>query len=421
MPLPAADPIPRFSDSCEPPVAIGLAALTAAAMHGASPDALAGMIAQCDADPAARLYDTAIAYQLAFRRAEGLDLQDAALAASRLFRVRRAGQSRPALRLLALMTPGELMANTPLDFITNYLDVRLDLLFVLPGESLPATVPDHDLAFFAAGEADGAMVARLHRLFAAWPRPVLNDPGLLPALARDRLSGLLAGVPGICSPPAVAASRTQLDDLLRDGGDIGRILPGGTYPVLVRPLGSHAGRGLKKIADPRALAAYLLFAFDASYFVTGFVDYRSADGLYRKYRVAFIDRQPWLCHMASSQHWMVHYLNAGMTESTDKRAGEALAMAQFDATFARRHHAAFAALHERLPFDYYSIDGGELPDGRLVVFEADTAAIIHLMDREAMFPYKHVQMRRVFEAFGDMLRGRAATGAREALLERVAS
>ena len=56
-----------------------------------------------------------------------------------------------------------------------------------------------------------------------------------------------------------------------------------------------------------------------------------------------------------------------------------------------------------MPFDYYSIDCGELPDGRLVVFEADTAAIIHLMDPEEMFPYKHVQMRRVFDAFGAML------------------
>jgi hypothetical protein len=44
----------------------------------------------------------------------------------------------------------------------------------------------------------------------------------------------------------------------------------------------------------------------------------------------------------------------------------------------------------------------------LLVFEADTAAIVHLMDPEALFPYKHVQMRRVFAAFGDMLRRRAA-------------
>ena len=42
------------------------------------------------------------------------------------------------------------------------------------------------------------------------------------------------------------------------------------------------------------------------------------------------------------------------------------------------------------------------------MFEADTAAIIHLMDGEDMFPYKHSHMRRVFDAFDDMLRRRAA-------------
>ena len=48
------------------------------------------------------------------------------------------------------------MLNTPLDFITNHLDVRLDLLFVVPDTPLPATIPDHDVAFFAVGEADAA-------------------------------------------------------------------------------------------------------------------------------------------------------------------------------------------------------------------------------------------------------------------------
>lgn len=406
MPSFRADPIPRLSEGCNPPIVIGTATLTTAAMHGAGPDALADMIEHQDTDPVARRYDTAIAYQLAFRRAEGLDLLDEALTASPLFRIRRDGLGHGAIRLLALVAPGELMANTPVDFITNHLDVRLDLLFVLPDQALPPEIPDHDVALFAVGEADAAMVARLHRLYAAWPRPALNDPAHLPELSRDTLSRRLVGVPGLCSPPAVAASRSDLDQLLRDGGDIGRLLPGCSYPALIRPFGSHAGRGLRKVEHPDALAGHLLFSFDPAYFVTAFVDYRSADGFYRKYRVAFIDRTPYLCHMAASQNWMVHYLNAGMADSAAKRAEEAKAMAWFDAGFARRHQAAFAALHERLPFEYYAIDCGELPDDRLLVFEADTAAIIHLMDPADLFPYKHAQMRRVFDAFGGMLHGR---------------
>ncbi len=404
-----AEPIPCLTEACRPPVVIGMARLTTAAMHGASPEDLHGMIDRSDADPAARLYDTAIAYQLAFRRAEGLDLLDEALAQSPLFRTRGADPGEARIRVLALVAPGELMANVPLDFITNHLDVRLDLLFVRPGRSLPDTVPDHDVAFFASGDPDPDTLQRLQRLYAAWPRPALNDPRFLPLLARDRLSRLLAGIPGLCSPPAVAVGRAELEALVRAGGDIGALLAGGGYPVLVRPLWSQAGHGLKKIESARDLATYLMFSFETSYYVTRFVDYRSADRLFRKYRVAFIEHRPYLCHTAVSANWMVHYLNAGMTDSAGKRAFEAQAMATFDTGFARRHATAFGALHQRLPFDYYSIDCGELPDGRLVVFEADTAAIIHLMDPQEMFPYKHVQMRRVFDAFGAMLRRRVAS------------
>ena len=380
MPVPLTDPIPRLSDAIGPPLVVGMATLTTAAMHGADPDTLATMIDQLDVDPAARLYDTSLAYQLAFRRAEGLGIQDKAVAASPMFRVRRESQSAAELRLLALVGLGDLMVNTPLDFITNYLDVRLDLLFLMPDQELPPTIPDHDVAFFAVSEADAATVARLHRLFTSWPRPALNDPAFLPALSRETLARLLADLPGICSPPTTMVLRAQLDDLVRDEGRIGDLLPACSYPILIRPQGSHAGAGLKKIESNADLAEYLIFSFETSYFVTAFVDYRSADGLYRKYRVAFVDRQPHLCHIASSQNWMVHYLNAGMTESADKRAFESEAMASFDTTFAARHREAFAALHQRLPFDYYSIDCSELSDGRLLMFEADTAAIIHLIE-----------------------------------------
>jgi hypothetical protein len=356
-------------------------------------------------DEAARVYDAAIASQLAFRRAEGLNLQDAAQMESQIFRI--GGAPEEALRLLALVGPGDLMSNAPLDFLTNHLKVRLDLLYMLPDRPLPPVIPDHDVAFFAVGEADPATLARLRRLYANWPRPALNDPGFLPALDRDTLSRALTGETGICSPTAVAVGRAKLEAHL----DRGRPIDGfdsadGPYPCLIRPVHSHAGSGLARVQNVAELAAYLRFSFERKFFITAFEDYRGKDGLYRKSRVAFIDRQPFLCHMAISSNWMVHYLNAGMTESADKRAEEAAAMVDFDSTFARRHAAAFDTVNKRLGFDYYSIDCAETRDGRLLVFEADAAAIIHLMDPIDLFPYKQPQMHKVFAAFETMLRRR---------------
>jgi hypothetical protein len=397
--------LPVLDEAFVPPLVLGTADLTGLAYQGNGYDDLIERIGHFLSGPpaeaeAARLYDTATACQLAFRRADGLDLQSQALHRAQVFRI-HAGADKP-LRLLALAGPGDLMVNTPLDFITNEIDVRLDLLYLRPDHPLPAVIPDHDVAFFIQSEAEPDTLARLRSLFEAWPRPALNDPALLPALARDTLAHSLANIPEIRSPEAVATTRTDLLDHIRTGAPLGC-----PYPCLIRPIHSHAGAGLALVETQADIAAYLRSSLTQEFFLTAFEDYVSPDGFYRKSRIAFIDRQPFLCHKAISRNWMVHYLNAGMAESADKRAEEAYAMTNFDTGFASRHAAAFEALHDRLGFDYYSIDCAETRDGRLLVFEADTAAIIHMMDPPDLFSYKQPQMRKVFAAFEQMLRRKA--------------
>jgi hypothetical protein len=401
-----AEPLPRLTEAFAPPTILGTACLAHATYAGADFTALSAMVACATHDEAARRYDDGISCQLAFRRAEGLELQDEALAGSALFRVRAEPGDAPPLRLLALATPGDLMVNTPLDFITRFLNVRLDLLYLLPNAALPKDIPDHDIAFVASSAADPVILARLKYLFDRWPRPILNDPVFLSNMARDTLAANLDGIGTILAPRCVAVSRSDLDAHAAGQDPVGAVIGQWDGPVLIRPRDSHAGAGLKRIANTTELGAYLMFSFASAYFVTAFIDYRSDDGMFRKYRVAFIDRIPHLCHMAVSAHWMVHYLNAGMAENAGRRDDEARAMAEFDTGFATRHAASFARLHEVLGFDFYSIDCAETLDGRLLVFEADTAAIIHLMDPPDLFPYKQRQMRRVFDAFDRMLRSR---------------
>jgi glutathione synthase/RimK-type ligase-like ATP-grasp enzyme len=139
------------------------------------------------------------------------------------------------------------------------------------------------------------------------------------------------------------------------------------------------------------------------FYLSRFVDYRSADGLFRKYRVALVGGKPFICHYAISERWMIHYLNAGMTDSAEKRAEEAACMASFDDGFATRHKAALTAINERMGLPYLGIDCAEMPNGDLLIFEVDNAMIVHAMDPEDMFPYKVPAMRRVFNAFRQLL------------------
>jgi hypothetical protein len=108
---------------------------------------------------------------------------------------------------------------------------------------------------------------------------------------------------------------------------------------------------------------------------------------------------------------MIHYLNAGMEESAEKRAEEARCMASFDADFAHRHAGAFLAIHELTGLDFVGIDCGETKDGRLLVFEVDSDMIVHAIDPVDLFPYKQPQMRKVFGALRTMLLEAAARGA----------
>ena len=58
---------------------------------------------------------------------------------------------------------------------------------------------------------------------------------------------------------------------------------------------------------------------------------------------------------------------------------------------------------ERIGLDYFAIDCAQTRDGKLLVFEADNASIVHNMDPADIFPYKGPQMRKVFDAFVAML------------------
>ena len=347
-------------------------------------------------DEAAALMDLATIEQLFGNEAAAQACQKAALERSLLYRSPQAGAA-PGLRLLALAAPGDIGANTPLEFMLDGSDIALDTLYVPPGKkpALPSR-GSYDLAIVAAGESDAnrPVLAEIGRIAAALDLPLLNDPAQVGRFSREKVAALFAGAPGLLAPPVRRLGRGELAEL-------------SDFPFIVRPVDSHAGRGLARITETGERDAYLAARAETSFFATPFVDYRSADGLYRKYRIAFIDGRPFACHMAISDGWMIYYLNAGMGESAEKRAEEARFMCEFDDGFARRHKAALGLIARRVGLDYFAIDCGEMPDGRLVLFEADIAMIVHAMDPPDLFPYKAPQMRKVFDAFRAMLLARA--------------
>jgi hypothetical protein len=185
------------------------------------------------------------------------------------------------------------------------------------------------------------------------------------------------------------------------------ILAGATWPLIVRPVDSHAGQGLEKVSSLHDVGAYFHASTANEFFVSPFIDYSDGDGLFRKYRIVLIEGVAYPGHMGVSSDWMIHYLNAGMAESAVKRAEEEEFMRNFRTDFGCRHALALRSISERFGLDYLVIDCGETAEGDLLVFEVCTGAVVHCMDPVDVFPYKRPHMSEIFTAFRALL-GRPA-------------
>src|SRR6185312_396927 len=228
---------------------------------------------------------------------------------------------------------------------------------------------------------------------------------------RDKLHRLLHGIEGLDIPMTASATRAQLQELALSDADFAA---DAEFPIIVRPLGSHAGTGLARIEDRAAIGRYLAGRPEPEFFVSRFVDYAGDDGLFRKYRIVIVDGRPYACHMAIADRWDIWYLNAGMAFSESKRREEENFMRSFDQDFAARHHRALAAMIDKIGLDYFTIDCAENKRGELLIFEADNTAVVHNMDSPKLCPYKPPQMRASFEAFAAMLLRRAREGREQA-------
>jgi hypothetical protein len=383
---------------------IGQARLIRAAFEGADMVALAQHIASRANNgmvEAGAALDLATIFLLLHRSEEALKLQSDVLQSHRHFAL-QSNTSEARTRILVIVAAGDLMANTPIDFLLNDPGFSVEYLFVLPGQEVPRRLPDHDVVIVgvAYSRAHEPILEALCEAAEYWPGPVLNHPRHVLRTSRHGIAEALAGAAGLLVPRVLRAHRA---DLMTEGCG----LPEGfDFPVLVRAVDTHAGNDLRKVEDIETLRHAVFGTGAEEIYLTEFCDYRDADGLFRKYRIALIDGAPFLCHMAIRDHWMIHYLNAGMLEDPDKRAAEAAAMMAFHQGFALRHREAFAEMHRRLGLDYVVMDCAESRDGRLLIFEADTGMVVHDMDSAEMFPYKAPQMRKVFSAFQQALTAR---------------
>ncbi len=395
----------------QPASIIGLAAIARMGFSGTDLQPLRQSLARraSESQDVGALLDLSMIELIMGRRDNRISFQARALMDQQLYRLDPALDVAKPLRLLAFMAPGDFMANTPVEFLLEESGVRLDILYIAMGVPLPRLIPDHDVAIVAIAESEEnrPLLVAMQDVARNWPAPVINAPELIARLTRDGAYNLLRDIPGLLVPANMRMNRATVEDVANGQLPIEALLPKGRWPIIVRPVDSHGGQGLEKLNVAEELQAYLGRHAAAEYYIAPFIDYRSADGLYRKCRIALIGGQAYGCHLAISQHWMVHYLNADMQNNAVNRAEESRFLTNFDMEFGARHKAALTAIAANSGLDYTQIDCAETPDGQLLLFEIGTAMIVHAMDSADVFPYKKAAMTKVFTAFTDMLEKKA--------------
>jgi tetratricopeptide (TPR) repeat protein len=371
-----------------------------------------GWLGQALSDPATRQNARFLLWEVC----QALGDRDAALAhLDAALRINplttRPATATPRRRVLALAVPGDFQANLPLGPLLDA-ETELHTLWLrdpaaILADPLGATaghIPPFDCVFLAIAEDDrhAAALAAADALIRALGRPAINRAGAVAALSRTGAAALLAGLPGAVVPQPQPASPAEL------GCPAWRAAHGLALPLIVRPARSHAGLGLERVDDAAALDRLLARSDAALFHATPFHDYRSPDGLYRKYRVIFVDGRPMPYHLAVHDHWAVWYYNAAMDRHASRRAEEAAFLADLAGQVPAPALAALHAMPARVGLDYFGLDCAVLPDGRLLVFEVETGMLVHADERSPMFDYKRRFVPRISQAVSAMIDRRVA-------------
>jgi Flp pilus assembly protein TadD len=298
-------------------------------------------------------------------------------------------------RVLVMAAPGDATTNTPLDFCVNHDVMALHVYYLVDADTPVPELPEHDLVFNAIGAAERSAnaIERCSRFVASQSKPVLNHPKHLAQVSRSTLPATLRDVADCAVPETFRLARTDLAAVATESGSVAGL----KLPILVRPIDTHGGKGLERITASPEIADYLGHTGGEHFFVSPFVDYRSADSYYRKYRVIVVGGEPFPYHLAISDRWMVHYHRSLMEQHGWMREEEERFLREPRSVFAG-WDTVFRSIAEAVGLDYFGVDCAVGAEGGVLVFECGGDMLVQCMDSPELFAYKYHYVPRIFGA-----------------------
>ncbi len=231
-------------------------------------------------------------------------------------------------------------------------------------------------------EGNDRVLDVLRKLLRGMPARVVNHPDAVRGSTRDRIAKRLADVPGLIVPKAI---RLRGANPASTALAIERACL--AFPVIIRRTGTHTGNVVGRFEAMEEAKAAL--AEGSEHIATEFVDFRSDDGLYRKYRVFCIGDQVIFRHMLVSDNWNVHAKDrTRCMAGREHLIGEEKRMfSRVDGNFRETVRQTLAAVRERMALDFFGVDFGLAPDGRAILFEANATMNFFPSQADSQFAY----------------------------------
>jgi tetratricopeptide (TPR) repeat protein len=308
----------------------------------------------------------------------------------------------PAFRVLFVFAPGR--GNTPFAYLVEGAPFESNVLNLLQNFKYDNDVlrdsGDVVVNLIADVDQGGPMLALAQEFIEQIGKPIVNHPQRITYTGRESIAKLIADTPGCVVPQTRLYTADALRALLADEAAFDW-----SFPLLVRRAGTHGGSDFELAQYIWELRTFVERHGERDYYLTPFVDYRSLDGFYRKYRFFYVDGEILPYHLAIGNQWKVHHATTAMARTPWMQAEEQAFLENPTSVFGPTQYAALRAIGDTIGLDFFGIDCALDAQGAVVVFEVNACMLVH-GDNES-FPYKTASVERIKHAFHAML-GRIA-------------
>ena len=321
--------------------------------------------------------------------------------------------AKPEADFSALLIVAPSAYNTPYEFLTVRVPFESHVLLLLPDQQYDsaflASKADVAVNLVSDVDHDNGLLPVAAALLDSLGIPVINHPSRIHVTDRLGVAGLLADIPSC----RVARIERKSGRMLSAPGSLESLTM--QAPFLARLTGCHGGDDFELVETEADLHRLVSVRKNNDYFLIEYLDYRSADGYFRKYRFFIVGDSVLPYHLAIGAEWKVHHFRTDMANQAWMRQEEEAFLRAPEAVFEPRHFAALRTIRDRVGLEFFGVDCGLDRNGDLVVFEANATMLIH--GDTGDFAYKNPYVEDIKSAFGALL-ARAAQGHREAMKDR---